>query len=69
MIITYSDKFLREFRKIKDRKTLLRVSSQIKKLKDLPEAGKPLRYGWKNHRSLKIPPFRIIYKIASKNEV
>jgi len=35
----------------------------IKKIKDNPEVGKPLRYDLFGLRSIKIPPFRILYEI------
>lgn len=28
-----------------------------------PQAGRPLRYGLQGKRSLRLPPFRIIYEI------
>jgi mRNA-degrading endonuclease RelE of RelBE toxin-antitoxin system len=36
---------------------------QIKKLAEVPESGKPLRYEPKVHRTLRVAPFRIIYRI------
>ena len=63
MIILFSDEFREEFRKIKDKTTRLRIIKQIKKLEKQPEAGKPLKHELKNHRSLRIPPFRLIYRI------
>ncbi len=63
MQIIFSKEFEKDFKKIKDKTTRLRIVKQIKKLKDIPTSGKPLRYGLKNHRSVKIPPFRIIYRL------
>ncbi len=63
MEIIFSEEFKKEFKRIKDKTTRLRIISQIKKLKDLPEAGKPLKYKLKNHRSLRITRFRIIYRL------
>lgn len=63
MDIIFSDEFRDEFRKIKDKTTRIRIIKQIKKLELIPEAGKPLQHNLKNHRSLKIPPFRLIYRI------
>ena len=37
------------------------------KLMDHPEAGKPLKYELKGKRSLRVPPFRIIYSIDGEN--
>jgi addiction module RelE/StbE family toxin len=63
MQIIFSDEFKNDFQKIKDKTTRLRVIKQLKKLETLPEVGKPLKYGLKGHRSIKIPPFRIIYRL------
>ena len=63
MQIIFSEEFIQDFKKIKDQQLRLRVIKQIKKLEIIPEAGKPLRYSLKNHRSLRVPPFRLIYRI------
>ena len=63
MEIVFSEEFKHEFKKIKDQTTRLRIIKQLQKLEELPEAGKPLRYELKNHRSLRVPPFRIIYRL------
>ena len=63
MEIIFSEEFKKDFRKVKDKTTRLRLISHIKKLEHLPESGKPLQYDLKNHRSVKMPPFRIIYRI------
>ncbi len=63
MEIIFSQEFRDEFQKIKDKTTRIRIIKQLKKLEELPEAGKPLKYEWKNHRSVRVPPFRIIYHI------
>ena len=63
MEIIFSEEFKKEFKKIKDKTTRLKIIKQLKKLVGLPEAGKPLKYDLKNHRSVRIAPYRIIYKI------
>ncbi|MFH1275655.1 MAG: type II toxin-antitoxin system RelE/ParE family toxin [Candidatus Woesearchaeota archaeon] len=63
MEIIFSDEFRKEFKKIKNKSTRLRIIKQLKKLSQSPEVGKPLRYDLKNHRSVRIPPFRIIYRL------
>ena len=63
MEIIFSEEFKKDFRKVKDKTTRIRLISHIKKLEHLPESGKPLQYDLKNHRSVKMPPFRIIYRI------
>lgn len=63
MEILFSYEFKKEFKKIKDKSTRLKIIKQVKKLAKSPKSGKPLRYGLKNHRTLRINPFRIIYRI------
>jgi len=63
MEIIFSDDFRKEFKKIKDKITRLKIIKQLRKLSERPEAGKPLKYDLKNHRSVRVTPFRIIYRI------
>jgi len=63
MQIIFSEEFKKEFKKIKDKSTRIRVINHLKKLEQLPESGKPLQYNLKGHRSIRVPPFRIIYRI------
>ena len=66
MEIIFSDEFRRDFKKIKNKDLRLKIIKQIKKLQENPEAGKPLRNVMKNHRALRVHPFRIIYRIEQK---
>ena len=66
MEIIFSDEFKKDFQKIRDKSTRLKVIGQLKKLSRLPESGKPLKHGLKGHRSIRIPPFRIIYRIEKE---
>ncbi len=63
MEIIFSEEFRKDFKKIKDKNTRVKIIKQLKKLAEMPEAGKPLRYNLKNHRSIRVAPFRIIYRI------
>jgi len=63
MEIIFSEEFTKEFRKIKDKETRLRIIKQIRKLAEKPESGKPLRYELKDHRSVRVSPYRIIYRL------
>ena len=63
MEIVFSDDFRKEFKKIKDKTTRLKIIKQLKKLSESPEIGKPLQYNLRNHRSVRVTPFRIIYRI------
>ena len=66
MEIFFSDEFKKEFKKIKDKTTRLKIIKQLKKLSSLPEAGKPLKYNLKGHRSIRISPYRIIYRLEKE---
>jgi mRNA-degrading endonuclease RelE of RelBE toxin-antitoxin system len=63
MEIIFSDEFRNEFSKIKDKSVRIKVIKHIKKLAELPESGKPLSYELKGHRSVRVPPFRIVYRL------
>jgi len=63
MQIIISEEFRKEFKKIKDKATRLKIIKQLKKLAQVPESGKPLRYDLKGHRTIRVAPFRIIYRI------
>ena len=63
MEIVFSDEFKKDFKKIKDKTTRIKIIKQLKKLAEMPESGKPLMYNLKNHRSIRVTPFRIIYRI------
>ena len=65
MQIVFSDEFRKDFKKIKDKTTRIKIIKQLKKLEELPEAGKPLRYDLKGYRTLRVPPFRIIYRLEN----
>ena len=53
----------KDFKKIKDKTTRLKIIKQLRKLSESQEVGKPLKYDLKNHRSVRVAPFRIIYRI------
>ncbi|MBI4983083.1 type II toxin-antitoxin system RelE/ParE family toxin [Candidatus Woesearchaeota archaeon] len=63
MQIIFSEEFKKDFKKIKDKSTRIRVINRLQKLEQLPEYGKPLQYNLRGHRSIRVPPFRIIYRI------
>ncbi len=62
MEIIFSDEFKKEYKKIKDKSLRLKLVKVFKKLAKLPESGKPLKHNLKNHRTIRIPPFRVIYR-------
>lgn len=63
MEIIFSDEFRKEFQKIKEREVRVRIIKQLQKIAQEPQSGKPLRYDWRNHRSVRVTPFRIIYRL------
>ena len=63
MDIIFSDEFRKDYKKIKDKSTQLKIIKQLKKLSENPELGKPLKYNLKNHRSVRVTPYRIIYRL------
>lgn len=69
MEIIFSDEFKKEFKKIKDKTTRLKIIKQLRKLSESPETGKPLKYDLKNHRSIRVSPFRIIYRFEEEKIV
>ncbi len=63
MEIIFSIDFKKDFKKIKDKNTRLKIIKRIKKLSLNPEYGKPLKHKLKNYRSIRVSPYRIIYRI------
>tara|TARA_Y100000310_G_C20640324_1_gene793533 strand:+ start:623 stop:865 length:243 start_codon:yes stop_codon:yes gene_type:complete len=61
MKIIFSDKFKKEYRKIKDKLVRLKILKQLKKLEINPEVGKPLKHDRKDQRTIYVKPFRIVY--------
>lgn len=60
--VIFDPLFKKSFQKIKDSALKERIIKQISKIKDDPEAGKPMKYDRKGTRELYIPPFRLSYK-------
>jgi addiction module RelE/StbE family toxin len=63
MEILFSDNFKKDFKKIKDKTTRIKIIKQLKKLAQKPDTGKPLKYDLKNHRCIRVSPFRIVYRV------
>lgn len=59
--ISFDPAFQRQISKIGDALIKVRILKQIEKIKNHPEAGKPMRGPRKGTRELKIPPFRLSY--------
>ncbi len=60
----FTDAFERSVRKIKDASIKERVKGQVKEIISRPDIGKPLRFQRRGERSVRVPPFRIIYAIG-----
>lgn len=63
MKLIYTEEFKGDLRKIKDKKIQIRIKKLIQKIIDNPEIGKPLKYELFSLRSVRIPPFRILYEL------
>lgn len=63
MKLIYTEEFKGDLRKIKDAKIQTRIKKLIQKIIDNPEVGKPLKYELFSLRSVRIPPFRILYEL------
>jgi len=57
----FDSSFRKKFSKIKDKLLKEKIIKQIDKLRNNPEAGKPMRYSRKGTRELYIEPFRLSY--------
>ncbi len=68
MEIIFSQQFADEYKKIKDKTTRLKILKQIKKIEEKSDIGKPLGNELKNYRSLRVTPYRIVYRIE-KNKI
>lgn len=69
MEIIFSEEFRTDFKKIKDKATRIRIINHIKNLEKLPESGKSLKHNLKNYRSIRIPPFRLIYRLEGRDKI
>ncbi|HDN68325.1 hypothetical protein B6V00_02615 [ANME-1 cluster archaeon ex4572_4] len=58
----FTNRFLKDTRQLKGafKEELEKV---VKKITENPEIGKPLRYSFRNCRSVRVRKFRIIYKL------
>lgn len=61
--VIWTDKFERELRKVRDKELKARARKRIREIVEDPEIGKPLRFELKGERSVRIPPYRLIYAV------
>lgn len=67
--VRFRTKFQNIFYKIKDNLLKQKVIKQIKKIKENPEVGKPMRNIRKGTRELYINPFRLSYKYHVEKDI
>ncbi len=63
--IILTQKFEDDTKHIKDNLLKERIKKQIKKITEMPDAGKPLRYSLKGERTIYIKPYRLIYSVIN----
>ena len=61
--IIYTQKFESDVKRVKDRLTRERLEKQLRRIVENPEIGKPLRFGLKFERTVRMNPYRLIYAI------
>ena len=61
--IIWTQKFEQDFKKIKDRAMQDKLEKQVKKIRENPNFGKPLRYDLKCEWAIYVKPYRLIYKV------
>jgi mRNA-degrading endonuclease RelE of RelBE toxin-antitoxin system len=61
--IVVTDKFEKDVKKIRDKKIKERIAKEVKIISQLLDSGKPLSYALKGERTVRIAPYRLIYKI------
>ena len=67
--VAYSKTKKKTIRKIRDERTKERLKTQIIKIVDDPDIGKPMRYSRKGTREVHIPPFRLSYYYDRQNDL
>jgi len=56
-------KFEQNIKSVKDKSILKKLKTQIEKIRDEPETGKPLRHMLKGERTIYVKPYRLIYSV------
>ena len=57
--VIFKKRFKQIFTKIKDRSLKDKIITQLEKIRENPETGKPMKYGRKGTRELYIAPFKL----------
>jgi len=58
--------YQKDVEKIRDKTTFQRLQKQVEKILKNPQIGKPMRYNLKGERSVRVAPFRLIYKVEGE---
>ena len=64
MQIAYTHEFRRGIKKVRDKAMQRKARKIVEKIIDNPDIGKPLRYELAGMRSVRVPPFRILYELS-----
>lgn len=67
--VKFTEEFQMIFFKIKDNLLKTKIIKQLKKIKENPEVGKPMRNIRKGTRELYIKPFRLSYSYFPEKEI
>jgi len=61
--IVTTDSFRADVKKIRDKSLKERLQKQIEKVAENPNFGRPLRYHLRGEWSVRVKPYRLIYKV------
>ena len=67
--VIFTKEFQLIFSKIKDSLFKEKIIKQLKKIKENPEIGKPMRHDRKGTREVYVKPFRLSYSFDTPNNV
>ncbi|MBR9689748.1 MAG: type II toxin-antitoxin system RelE/ParE family toxin [Candidatus Altiarchaeota archaeon] len=67
--VIVAESFEKDLKKIKDSAIKKKLKNQLRKIVKNPEVGKPLKYGLKGERTVRIKPFRLIYALMGSKLV
>lgn len=62
MQIKYTDEFKKSLKKVRDKGLQEKIKKMVEKIIENPYVGKPLQYELAGMRSVRVPPFRILYE-------
>lgn len=61
--VVLTQKYEQDIKHIKEQATKDRIRNHIEKVIKNPEIGKPLKYGLKGERTVRVKPYRLIYAV------